>query len=133
MPRAVANRMLDIMPSDKLVFHQYRKHGTCSGLGADGYFALARKLYEKVVVPAPFRNVEDPRFFIAPAELKARFIAANPGLKADQLSIQCGGPGDRLRELRICFDKSGAFTRCGANENQQRLCRATRLYVPPVR
>ena len=31
VPRPVANRMLDIMPSDKLIFNEYRKHGTCSG------------------------------------------------------------------------------------------------------
>ena len=38
VPGPVANRMLDIMPSDKLIFNEYRKHGTCSGLGVDGYF-----------------------------------------------------------------------------------------------
>ena len=38
--------MLDIMPSKRLIFHEYRKHGTCSGLGVDGYFDLARRLYE---------------------------------------------------------------------------------------
>ena len=48
--------MLDIMPSKKLVFHEYRKHGTCSGLGVDGYFDLARRLYEKVQDPAALRR-----------------------------------------------------------------------------
>src|SRR5262245_44241119 len=37
VPGPVADRMLDIMPSKKLVFYEYRKHGTCSGLGVDGY------------------------------------------------------------------------------------------------
>ena len=44
MPGPVAQRMLDIMPSKRLIFHEYRKHGTCSGLGVDGYFDLARRL-----------------------------------------------------------------------------------------
>lgn len=133
VPRAVANSMLDIMPSDKLVFYQYRKHGTCSGLGVDGYFAMARRLYEKVKVPAPFQNLTDTRFSIAPADLEARFLSANPGLKAEHIAVQCGGAGDRLKEVRVCFDKAGAFTTCGRNESQQRLCRAARMYVPPVR
>ena len=45
VPEAVAQRMLDIMPSKRLIFHEYRKHGTCSGLGVDGYFDLSRRLY----------------------------------------------------------------------------------------
>jgi ribonuclease T2 len=133
VPRAVANRMLDIMPSDRLVFHQYRKHGTCSGLGVDGYFALSRKLYEKVKIPAPFQALDDPRFSISPADLKARFAAANPGLKPDHVAVTCGGAGDRMKEVRVCFDKSGAFRSCGRNETPQRQCRASRMYVPPVR
>src|SRR5688572_27140473 len=38
VPGPVADRMLDIMPSKRLVFHEYRRHGTCSGLGVDDYF-----------------------------------------------------------------------------------------------
>ncbi|HEX6611374.1 MAG TPA: ribonuclease T, partial [Hyphomicrobiaceae bacterium] len=32
VPRPTIDRMLDIMPSPRLVIHEYRKHGTCSGL-----------------------------------------------------------------------------------------------------
>ena len=59
VPRPVADRMLDIMPSKRLVFHEYRKHGTCSGLGVDGYFDLARQLYEKVKIPRRFVGLAD--------------------------------------------------------------------------
>lgn len=133
VPRAVANRMLDIMPSDKLVFHEYRKHGTCSGLSVDAYFDLSRKLFQKVRIPAMFQTAVGDRTFIGPAELEKAFIAANPGMKADQIAVACGGPGDRLKEVRVCFDKKGAFRSCGGNENEARLCRASRMYVPPVR
>ena len=34
--------MLDIMPSRGLVRHQWRKHGSCSGLSPDRYFDLTR-------------------------------------------------------------------------------------------
>jgi ribonuclease T2 len=61
------------------------------------------------------------------------FLSANPQLKPDMIAVQCGGPGNRLREVRICFDKGGNFRSCGPNENQAKLCSADRMYVPPVR
>ena len=133
VPRPVANRMLDIMPSDKLVFHEYRKHGTCSGLGVDGYFDMARSLYNKVKIPQRFATITDPRTFVATPELLAEFVAANPGMKPDGIAVDCGGAGPRLKEVRICFDKGGNFRSCGRNENQSRMCSAQRIYVPPVR
>ena len=133
VPGPVANRMLDIMPSKRLVFHEYRTHGTCSGLGVDAFFDLARQLYSKVHIPARFASPVEERMTMAPGELIGEFVAANPQLKPDMIAIVCGGAGNRLREVRICFDKSGAFRACGRNENQARLCSADRMYVPPVR
>jgi ribonuclease T2 len=63
----------------------------------------------------------------------ADFIAANPDLRPDMMVVECGGAGNRLKEVRICFTKEGAFRACGRNENQRRLCSADRMYVPPVR
>ena len=45
-------------------------------------------------------------------------MAANPELKPDMIAVQCGGAGNRLREVRICFDKGGTFRACGRNEDQ---------------
>jgi ribonuclease T2 len=133
VPGPVAERMLDIMPSKKLVFHEYRKHGTCSGLGVDRYFETSRRLFEKVRIPERYRNLTDPRLTVAPGDLMAEFVAANPGMKPDHIAVECGGPGNRLKELRVCFDKQGEFRACGRNEDQKRLCSAPSMYVPPVR
>jgi ribonuclease T2 len=133
VPPAVAQRMLDIMPSERLVFHEYRKHGTCSGLGVDGYFDLARRLHDKVRIPPRFLELSDPRTTVSPNELMQDFMAANPGLEPDMIAVQCGGAGNRLKEVRVCFDKGGEFRACGRNENQAKLCSAARMYVPPVR
>ncbi len=133
VPGPVADRMLDIMPSKRLVFNEYRKHGTCSGLGVDRYFALSRELFEKVNIPSKFVDLDDDRMTISPGELVRDFVAANPTLRPDMIAVQCGGAGNRLREVRICFDKAGMFRPCGSNENQRRLCSADRMYVPPVR
>jgi ribonuclease T2 len=133
VPGPVADRMLDIMPSKRLVFYEYRKHGTCSGLGVDAYFDLARKLYEKVKIPPRFVRVTDERMTVGVAELIDDFASANPGLKPDMMSVTCGGAGNRLKEVRVCFTREGEFRACGRNEDQRRLCNAERMYVPPVR
>src|SRR5476651_2309738 len=41
--RGLVDRMLDLMPSPRLVFHEWDRHGTCSGLSADAYFENVRK------------------------------------------------------------------------------------------
>jgi ribonuclease T2 len=133
VPGPVANRMLDIMPSKRLVFHEYRKHGTCSGLGVDSYFGLARQLYQKVRIPERYVRLTDDRLVVGPGELIGEFLEANPELRPDMIAVQCGGAGNRLKEVRVCFTKSGSFRGCGPNENQRRLCSADRMYVPPVR
>ena len=72
-------------------------------------------------------------FTISPEAVVGAFVAANPTLKPDMMAVSCGGAGNRLREVRICFSREGTPTRCGRNEDQNRLCRASSMYVPPVR
>jgi len=47
--------------------------------------------------------------------------------------VNCGGPGNRLRDIRICMTPDGTPRACGENENRRKLCRAEQMYVPPVR
>lgn len=124
--------MADIMPSRNLVIHEYRKHGVCSGLEPDGYYGLSRKLFEKIRVPQRL-HAPDQNQMVDTSAVVDEFVAANPGLKPDMLAVSCGGPGNRLREVRICFTPDGAFRPCGGNENQRRLCASPRVFVPPVR
>ena len=132
VPRATIDRMLDIMPSQRLVIHEYRKHGTCSGLSPDAYYDYARKLFAKVVVPPRYVR-PNAAFFVSPGELRNDFVAANPGLADDMVAVACNRSGARLREVRICFSREGELRSCGRNEEQRRLCSQARMYVPPVR
>ena len=132
IPGPVIDSMLDIMPSPGLVKHEYRKHGTCSGLSATEYFDFSRAAYSKVVVPNRFQNPFETQF-LSPDDVVDEFIAANPGMKPNMMGVVCGGPGDRLREVRICLTKNGGFRPCGENERQSKLCRSQRVSVPPVR
>jgi ribonuclease T2 len=132
VPRATIDRMLDVMPSRRLVIHEYRKHGTCSGLSPDSYYDYARKLFTKVNVPSRYVRPNEA-FFVTPGEIKGDFVAANPGLNEDMIAVACNRSGARLREVRVCFSREGEFRTCGRNEEPRRLCSQARMYVPPVR
>jgi ribonuclease T2 len=132
VPDAVIDSLADIMPSRKLVIHEFRTHGTCSGLEAQDYFATARRLFEKVAIPDRFQNPLEAEF-VAPEDLVGELVDSNPGLEAGMIVVSCGGAGRRLRDVRLCFSKDGEFRACGPNEDQDRLCRARSMYVPPVR
>ncbi|MGD9785460.1 MAG: ribonuclease T [Hyphomicrobiaceae bacterium] len=132
VPNSVVDGMLDIMPARGLVIHEYRKHGTCSGLDPAGYYDLARKLFQRIRIPERYVNPFDVQM-VAPDQLVRELTAANPGLKPEMIAVSCGGPGSRLKEIRICHSKSGQLQACGRNESQRRLCSARQMYVPPVR
>ena len=132
VPRPVIDRMRDLMPNPRLTIHEYRQHGTCSGLDPERYYALARRLTEQVKVPPRFEAPAADQF-LSPTGIIDEFVAANQELKPEMLAVTCGGPGNRLKDVRACFDRDGAPRSCGPNESRQRLCRASRLHVPPVR
>ena len=128
VPEPVLRAMLDIMPSRRLVLHQWRKHGTCDGADSAAYFAEVRRAYERVTIPEAFRRLDDYRM-VSPGEVEDAFRAANPGLTPDMIAIACDGR--RLTEVRICMDRTLGFTPC--EEVDRRACRASRVVMPPLR
>jgi len=120
--------MLDLMPSFGLVIHEWRSHGTCTGLPPEEFFATVRRAYGHVRIPAEFRNSDRPRD-LAPAEIEAAFVRENPGLTRNMVAITCR---DRLlQEVRICLSKELQYRPCP--EVDRRSCRAGRIEVPPIR
>ena len=119
--------MRDIMPSRNLVIHEYRAHGTCSGLDPAHYFEAARALYDRVKLPAGFTKSAAGRQR-SPGEIESDFLAANSWLKPDMISIACRGAN--LLDVRVCFGRDLAPRSCGANEDQDRLCAALKIAVP---
>jgi ribonuclease T2 len=132
VPQPVIDSVLDIMPSPRLAIHEYKKHGTCSGLDPKGYYELSRQLFRKIRIPERYINPTESQL-VAPEDLADEFLRLNKDLKPDMLSVSCGGPGNRLREVRVCFDRTGAPRACGRNEDQRKLCSASKMFVPPVR
>lgn len=124
--------MLDIMPSRKLIIHQWKKHGTCAGVGQADYFLAVRRLFEKVRIPARYLS-PTADIITTPEQLVTDFVKTNRDITSAMLSVQCGNSRDRARlsELRICLDRRGNFAACGSNET--RSCRAKTLVMPRVR
>lgn len=131
VPSPLISSMLDIMPARGLVIHQYRKHGTCSGLAPDTYFTLAREAFESIRIPARYLAPRKP-VVVSPREVETDFLKTNPSLKPEMISITCGR-NNRLREVRICLTKELEPRACGPNEDQGKLCRLDRIAMPPVR
>jgi ribonuclease T2 len=132
VPDQVINDVSDVMPSRGLIIHEYREHGTCSGLRPQPYFALARELFRRINIPKRYRNPFETQV-ISPRDVMVDFLRANPELKPNMITITCGGPGNRLRDVRICMTKQGRPRPCGINEMKGNLCRASQMRVPPVR
>ncbi len=110
--RADTSAMADIMGTSGLAWHQWNKHGSCSGLSPDDYYALARQAYEQVTRPAVFRRLEDP--VTLPASLiEEAFMRDNEGLDADEITITCRS--QRIQEARICLTRDLEPRRCGAD------------------
>jgi ribonuclease T2 len=130
VPDRVIREMRDIMPSKSLIIHEYRVHGTCSGFDPWQYFGVTRELYERVSVPERFRAPEADRV-LSPEAIESEFLAANPWLKPEMIAVSCRR--QNLVDIRVCFGRDLFPRACGANEDQKRLCPATKIEVPPVK
>ena len=128
LARNIMTSMLDLMPAPGLIFNEWDKHGTCSGLGPRGYFEAIRKARAAVKIPPEFLDLASPKT-IAPQAIEEAFIKVNPGLSAAAVAVTCDRT--RLSEVRICMTKDLQFRAC--EEIDRRACRRGTVVMPPMR
>lgn len=128
IPESTIQAMLPLMPARGLIIHEWRTHGTCSGLNADEYFEAVRTARKRVNIPERFSRLDDYTM-ISPAEVEDAFMAANKNLKADMIAVTCDNR--RLHEVRICMTRDYEFRSCP--DVDRRSCRMPRVVMPPVR
>ena len=128
LDRNIMSSMLDLMPAPGLIFNEWDKHGTCSGLGARAYFENIRKARAAVKIPEEFLQLSESKS-ISPDAIEAAFIKVNPGLSSSAISVTC--TSRRLSEVRVCMSKDLQFRAC--EEIDRRACRRDEVVMPPVR
>ena len=126
--RAQSAAMGDIMGSPGLAWHQWKKHGRCSGLTAEEYYALSREAYGMIERPEVLRRVAKP-MALPPGVIEKAFLEANPDLKAHQLAVTC--KDGMVQEVRICLTKGLVPRACSART--ERGCRLKTARFPPMR
>ena len=129
LPEGLVRGMLDLMPNPALIRHEWEKHGTCSGMTAERYFAAIRSLVSNVRIPAAYVAPAKPEM-VAPGEVERAFRDSNRTLDASEIAVLC----DRrnLQEVRLCIKKDlSGFRACP--EVDRRACRIDRVFMPAVR
>ena len=126
--RRQSREMADIMGSRGSAWHQWKKHGRCSGLEAQAYFDLAREAYDNVDRPQILRKL-DREVTLAPDVIEQAFLESNPDLKPSGVAVTCRD--GLIREVRICLSKALVPRACGPDTS--RGCRADKATFLPVR
>jgi ribonuclease T2 len=124
----IVSSMLDLMPAPHLIYNEWDKHGTCSGLSPQSYFDTVRKARASVKIPPDYVDLKDP-LNVAPGAVADAFVKANTGLPADGIAVECDRK--RLTEIRLCFSKDLKFRACP--DVARRSCRRDQVVMPPVR
>lgn len=120
--------MADIMGTSGSAWHQWNKHGRCSGLSSDDYYALARQAYGQIARPEIFRKLQDP-IRLPASVVEDAFLEANPALSPNKITVTC--KSERIQEVRICLTKSLEPRDCGSDVVRD--CRMTDALLEPVR
>lgn len=117
-----------ILPSRRLAVHQWRKHGTCSGLDPEGYFSTLREAWADVKINEIFGRI-DRELQVAPKVVEEAFLEANPAYEADGVTVVCRG--GLLREVRVCLDRNLDPRACAPDARRD--CSARSIRLPPLR
>jgi ribonuclease T2 len=118
-----------IYPSRGLALHEWREHGTCTGLDATHYFRAVQYARDEFTIPPAFVR-PSARFSISPDDILRQFAAANANLTNASMAVTC--QRGELIDVRFCLTPDlRAFARCP--KVARRTCRDDSIQVSPVR
>lgn len=126
--RRMTREMADIMGTSGLAWHQWKKHGTCTGLAAQDYYAHARAAYETVNRPEILRQITEPLRLPAKV-IEDSFLEVNQSLAPDRITVTCRD--GYIQEVRLCLTKDLQPRRCGADVLRD--CSAPSALFTPIR
>jgi len=124
--RRMTRDMVDIMGSSGLAWHQWKKHGSCSGLSAAEYFAKSREAYSTITQPKVLNRL-DKLVRVPASVIEDAFVQSNPFLERDMITITC--KQGYIQEARLCLSKSLQPISCGRDVIKD--CKMANTLFPP--
>lgn len=113
LPRATIRQMLCTTPSADLIQHEWAKHGTCSGMTPEAYFAEARRLFATIRFPDMTALSRRPDLTVG--DFVRAFAMANPALPPGAIRVRI--TRDKwLDEVWLCLDRDRRFARCARTQ-----------------
>jgi ribonuclease T2 len=129
IPGAVLALASQIYPTRALAIHEWREHGTCTGLDSAHYFRAVQYARSQFAIPEEFAN-PTARFETTPDAIVKAFAAVNDNLDPDSVAVTC--ERGELVDVRFCLTRDlRAFARCP--KVARRSCSADSISVSPVR
>ena len=126
--RLLTGAQADLFGAGGAAWYQWKKHGVCTGLSAEQYFALVRLARSKVQTPEVLRRL-DHAVRLPASVIEQAFLEANPGLAADGVTVTCDT--GYIQEVRICLDMQLKPRPCAPDTRRD--CRLDSALLEPVR
>ncbi len=98
VPEEVIDRMLPLMPDKGLILHQWKKHGSCTGVSPDLYFAHIARLFKNLSLDG-----FDPKQSLSAEQVWKRFVQDNPSFSQETIRLVCRN--GNFTELRLCLTR----------------------------
>lgn len=118
-----------LYPTEGLARYEYRKHGICTGLSAEDYFAAVRYVRDQLKIPPMLQGPREWRR-VPPQAIEQGFIAANANLTAENMAVTCAR--GELVDVRFCLSRDlKAFAVCPKVAGHT--CHRSSIAVAPVR
>jgi ribonuclease T2 len=108
VPEPVIRASLCNTPSVQLIQHEWEKHGTCTGLAAQDYFAKVEQAFRNVHVPEQYPALTHEQQFNV-SDLEKSFAEANHA-PPDAIRVSCHAGA--LVSLEVCVDKNLQYQSC---------------------
>ncbi len=89
-------------PVPWLIEHEWAKHGSCMAKSPEGYFKVARILWQSLRLPDADRLSKQER--LTAGDLRRAFVARNPDWPIGAVGLVMSN-GGWLRELYLCYGK----------------------------